>query len=173
MPEEERISPAVVIGGGLLLGLGATAAVAAIALAALPTPPGAEFKVSDLIISPAEVTPEQIVTISCTVTNIGTEAGTYTVHLGGDFVAEQIVELAPGESKTIAFEVTPTVPKTYNVSVDGLTGTFSVVGVADIRVENLVISPAEVLIGEKVTISCQATNYGTATGSKAITCLVS
>lgn len=33
---EERISPAVVIGGGLLLGLGAAVAVAAIALAAPP-----------------------------------------------------------------------------------------------------------------------------------------
>ncbi len=36
MPEEERISPAVVIAGGLLLGLGAAVAVAAIALAAPP-----------------------------------------------------------------------------------------------------------------------------------------
>lgn len=42
-------------------------------------PPGAEFKVSDLVISPAEVNPGQPVTISCLVTNIGSEAGSYTV----------------------------------------------------------------------------------------------
>ncbi|GAI59013.1 unnamed protein product, partial [marine sediment metagenome] len=52
------------------------------------TPPGAEFRVSNLVISPTEVNPGQPVTISCTATNIGSEAGSYTVHLGGDFVAE-------------------------------------------------------------------------------------
>lgn len=39
MPEELKISPAVVIGGGLLLGLGALLGVYALAQAAPPTPP--------------------------------------------------------------------------------------------------------------------------------------
>ncbi|MBA7498885.1 hypothetical protein ES704_01623 [subsurface metagenome] len=52
MAEERRISPAVVIGGGLLLGLGAALGVYALTRAAPPTPPpegyvcphcGAEF----------------------------------------------------------------------------------------------------------------------------------
>lgn len=137
-------------------------------------PPGAEFKVSDLTISPTEVNPGQPVTVSCTVTNIGSEAGNYTVQLGGDFMAEQVVSLGPGESKTISFEVTPAAAKTYSVSVDGLSGSFvaTTVPVADIRVENLVISPTEVNVGEPVTISITATNYGTAAGSKVITCEV-
>lgn len=139
------------------------------------TPPVAEFKVSDLVISPPEVNPGQIVTISCTVINIGAEAGDHTVKMGGDFVAEQSVTLQPGESKVVSFDVTPAVAKTYSVSVDGLTGTFKATKkpAADIRVENLVISPAEVYLGEKVTISVTATNYGTAAGTKKITCTVS
>ena len=137
-------------------------------------PTGAKFVVSDLVISPTEVNPGQPVTITCSVANIGSEAGDFTVHLGGDFVADQTVSLAPGESKTVSFEVTPAAAKTYSVSVDGLTGSFvaTEVPVADIRVENLVISPAEVYVGEPVTISVTAKNYGTKAGSKTITCNV-
>ncbi|MBA7543244.1 hypothetical protein ES705_35574 [subsurface metagenome] len=44
---------------------------------------------------------------------------------------------------------------------------------ADIRVENLVIEPAEVNVGQKVTITCTAKNYGAAAGAKTIVCAVS
>ena len=39
-------------------------------------------------------------------------------------MAQQTVALAPGESKTVSFEVTPPVAKSYSVSVNGLTGSF-------------------------------------------------
>jgi len=138
-------------------------------------PPGAEFRVSKPVIFPTEVQIGQPVTISCQVTNIGAEAGSYTLRLGGDFMAERSVTLAPGESMTVSFEVTPTVAKVHSVSVDGLTGTFRATEkpVADIRAENLVIEPAEVIVGEKVTISVVAKNYGTAAGTKRIVCTVS
>ena len=45
-------------------------------------------------------------------------------------------------------------------------------GVADIRVENLTIEPVEVYVGDQVSISVVAKNYGTASGSKVITCNV-
>jgi len=45
--------------------------------------------------------------------------------------------------------------------------------VADIRVENLIVEPTEVEVGEAVSISVVATNYGMASGSKKITCTVS
>lgn len=138
-------------------------------------PPVAEFRVSDLVISPTEVNPGQIVTISCTVTNIGAETGSYTITLGGDFMAEQSVSLAPGESRTVTFTVTPTVAKSYSVTVNGLAGSFvaTEVPVADIRVENLRIEPAETEVGKPVLISVDVTNYGNARGSKVITCTVS
>jgi len=137
-------------------------------------PPGAEFRVSKPVMQPAEVQVGYPVTISCLVTNIGSEAGSYALKLGGDFVAEKSITLGPGESQEVAFEVTPTVAKTYSVSVDGQTGSFRAVAVpvADIRVEDLVISPAEVMVDEKVTISVTAKNYGGASGSKTITCNV-
>ncbi len=162
--------PLPVIGVGPVLGKSAIMTVEVVSVA----PPGAEFEVSNLLISPAEVQVGYPVIISCLVVNIGTEAGTYTVHLGGDFVADKSVTLQPGESRTIAFEVTPTVAKTYSVTVDGLYGSFvaTTVPVADIKVENLEISPSEVQVGQPVTISVTATNYGTAAGTKKITCNV-
>ena len=137
-------------------------------------PPGAEFKVSNLVVSPTEVQVGFPVSISCLITNIGGQAGSYTVALGGEFVAEQSVYLAAGESKAVSFDVTPTAAKTYSVSVDGLHGSFvaTTVPVADIRVENLTITPSEVYVGEKVTISVTAKNYGAAAGSKKIICTV-
>jgi len=42
-------------------------------------------------------------------------------------MAEQTVELEPGQSRVVSFEVTPTVAKTYSVSVDGLGGSFEAV----------------------------------------------
>ena len=158
------------------LGLAAVATTAIIlATRTKAAPPGAVFKLRELSISPQAVNPGQTVTISCVATNIGSEAGSYTVILGGDFMAQQSVTLQPGESKAVSFEVTPTAVKTYYVSVDGLSGSFVVTTapVADIRVEDLLISPTEVYVGEPVTISVVVTNYGTAAGSKTITCTVS
>jgi len=173
MPEEERrISPAVaIVGAGLGLGVLGTVALVALAKAA---PPGVKFTLSDLVISPTEVNPGQPVIISCLVTNIGDGEGTTIITLGGDFMAEQVVSLAPGESKVVSFEVVPDIAKTYSVSVDGLYGSFvaTEVPVADIRASNLVISPTEVYVGEPVTISVTVTNYGAAAGSKVITCNV-
>lgn len=39
-------------------------------------------------------------------------------------MAEQVIELVPGESKLVSFEAVPSVARTYQVSVDGLTGSF-------------------------------------------------
>lgn len=39
-------------------------------------------------------------------------------------MAEQIVELTPGESRVVSFEAVPKIAKTYRVSVNGLTGSF-------------------------------------------------
>jgi len=138
-------------------------------------PPGAEFRVSKPVISPAEVQVGYPVTITCLVTNIGAEAGDYTVRMRGDFVEDQTVTLQPGESQQVSFVVTPTVAKSYSVTVDGQTGTFRAVEVpvADIRVEDLTITPSEVMVGEQVTISVTATNYGTAAGTKRIVITVS
>lgn len=48
-----------------------------------------------------------------------------TVVPEGGGSAETTVSLAPGESKNVAFDVTPAAARTYQVSADGLTGSFS------------------------------------------------
>jgi len=42
-------------------------------------------------------------------------------------MAEQTVELEPGESRVVTFEAIPHEAKTYHVSVDGLSGSFKAV----------------------------------------------
>lgn len=42
-------------------------------------------------------------------------------------MAEQTIELAPGESRVVSFEAVPHEVKVYHVSVDGLTGSFTAV----------------------------------------------
>lgn len=122
-------------------------------------PAVAEFKVSGLTISPKELTVGQVVTISCTVTNIGLELGDYTVKLGGDFMAEQTVTLEPGESKTITFEVVPDVAKSYSISVDGLSGSFvATEEIVDFELARPMVSPAEVTPGTAITITCPVTS---------------
>lgn len=48
-------------------------------------------------------------------------------------MAQQSITLPAGQSQVVSFEVTPTVVKTYQVSVDGLTGSFSVATLPSIR----------------------------------------
>lgn len=128
-------------------------------------PPVAEFKVSDLVISPTEVNLGQAVTISAKVTNIGTQAGDYTVKLGGDFTGEETLTLEPGGSRRISFEVVPTIAKTYSVSVDGLTGTFRAtevpVEVVDFDLTRPTVTPETITPDTDITITCPVTSLCT------------
>jgi hypothetical protein len=89
-------------------------------------------------------------------------------------MASQTVTLGPGESQVVSFTVTPSAEGTYHVAIDGLTGSFVCTAAphADIRVENLVISPSAPYVGEVVAISVTVTNYGNAPGTKTITCTI-
>lgn len=87
------------------------------------------FSVSNLVINPTTAPLGQAVVISCTVTNTGSQAGSYTVKLSGDFIAEQTVSLNPGESTIVSFSVTPIIAKIYSILVDGLSGSFEITSV--------------------------------------------
>ena len=80
---------------------------------------------------------------------------------------KKTVSLNPGESKVVTFTYTPTVAKGYTVSADGLSGTFVAMEAPEamFTVTNLLIEPAEVYVGETVTISVVVTNVGGKTGS--------
>jgi len=88
----------------------------------------AKFMVSNLVITPDTVLPGEEVTISIDVENIGNIESAYTATLRvNDMVeATKDVTVAAGEIKTITFTISKIEKGTYNVAVDGLTGTFSV-----------------------------------------------
>ncbi len=94
----------------------------------LAPPAQAEFELSNLVVDPSEVGPGETVTVSIAVTNVSELEGTCTVTLKINNVVEatEDVTLAGGATETVTFPVSRDVEGTYNVEVDGLTGTFVV-----------------------------------------------
>ncbi|GAJ11447.1 unnamed protein product, partial [marine sediment metagenome] len=65
-------------------------------------------------------------------------------------MAEQQITLNPGESEQVAFETTPTIAKTYQVSVDGLTGSFVAIK-AVVEISSITVSPPSLSDGDAFT----------------------
>lgn len=87
----------------------------------------AEFIVSDLTVSPTEVTEGEPVTVTGLVTNIGEEEGTHTVNLKIDGLVTELAEvtLEGGTSTTVSFTLTEA-EGVHTVVVDDLTKDFTV-----------------------------------------------
>jgi len=97
-----------------------------------PEPAPAAFRLSSLTISPNEVALGESVTISVEVTNTGEEAGNYTVTLKIDGVVEASKDITvnAGDSQKVSFTTVRDLPGGYAVDINGLGGTFVVVGEA-------------------------------------------
>jgi hypothetical protein len=89
----------------------------------------ASFTISSLVISPVQVSAGEKVDISMAVANTGGLPGSYTVVLSINGVeeAEKSVTVAAGSIQTVSFSVTKTEAGSYSVTVDGLSGSFTVV----------------------------------------------
>ena len=87
---------------------------------------------------------------------------------------QKTVILNPGESKEVTFTVTPTVIGPHVVSVDGLSGVFTVLQppTAQFVVSDLIITPATCYPGELVLISVTVRNIGPVVGTYTLTCEV-
>ena len=111
------------------------------------TPDPAKMSVSYFAIDPQQVLPNQEVVISANVCNGGEESGTKTVTLlvNGEAVESQSVGVSGGACKQVTFRVARSVPGTYQVSVDGMQGQFSVL--APRTVTNTVASQQSVGLG--------------------------
>ncbi len=105
-------------------------AAALVVTLALPATGNAQanFKVSDLVITPESVKQGETVTISATVKNEGNKQGEYTVTLKIDdqIVDTKEVNLAAGESETVEFTVTASTSGHHIVDLNGLPGYFTV-----------------------------------------------
>jgi len=89
----------------------------------------AAFKFDRLVISPTTVVPDMAVTIRISVVNIGGRTGETTVILkiNGVKEAEKQITMDAGASQIADFTVSRKEPGTYNVEINGLKGSFTVV----------------------------------------------
>lgn len=87
---------------------------------------------------------------------------------------QKTVSLNPGESKAVSFTVTPQTVGVHGVSVNGLSGSFTILQppAAQFVVRDLVILPLLLYLGETVSISVTVTNIGLVAGSYTVTCEV-
>jgi len=127
---------------------------------------------SDLTITPEEVELGGDVTISLLVTSIDSQSFTYRVIMRiGELTRLVDVELDAYEAETVSCTITPDAVGDYDVTVDGLTGSFTVKAPivpprpAEFEVSNLTVSPSEVTEGEKVTVTVDVKNIGEEKGT--------
>jgi hypothetical protein len=101
-------------------------------IGAVTQPAPAAFSASNLSINPAEVKPNSTVNITLSVANTGGTEGSHSVVLkiNGVKEAEKGVTLAAGESQKVSFSVTKAEAGSYSVTVEGLSGSFTVVAPA-------------------------------------------
>jgi uncharacterized membrane protein len=87
-----------------------------------------EFQLSELTVSPVEVSPGESVTITVRVANTGGTDGKYITPLKINGASEQVLvaTVAAGSSQTLTFAVLKDTPGTYMVAIDKLTGQFVV-----------------------------------------------
>ena len=94
----------------------------------IPLNPPADFQISELTVTPAEVKAGEEVTISVKVTNIGGQSDSYTVSLMVNQTTEQTktVTLPAGASTITQFKITKQTLGTYSIEVEGLTDELTV-----------------------------------------------
>ncbi|MBA7654316.1 hypothetical protein ES703_62193 [subsurface metagenome] len=94
-----------------------------------PEPEPAAFSLSNLIVQPVEVQPDEAVNITVLLANTGGTEGSYPVVLkiNGVGEAEESVTAAAGGSETVGFSVTREEAGNYAVAVDDLSASFTVV----------------------------------------------
>ncbi len=133
----------------------------------------ADIRLENLTIEPDEADVGEEVTISVTATNYGEVAGSKTVVLTvGSTTVEQTVELESDESRQVVFKVSPSTEGTYQVSVNGLTGSFTaVIRIVPWAFSNVTCSvgPSGVGTWRQVNFSATITNTGDSAATKTVT----
>ncbi len=94
-----------------------------------PTPMPSALKISNMLINPTEAWPEQPVNVSIDVTNTGNETISYSLPLSVNGQVDQHVQrnLAAGVATSINATVTEDALGSYQVTVGGKTGHFTIV----------------------------------------------
>lgn len=133
----------------------------------LPTPvgPSPNFTLTNLTVSPSEVSIGEEVTISAVVSNPNGPSGTYTATLkvdGNEVDSREVEIIADGES-TITFTWSPESAGTHTIDVGGVTRT--VTANIPFTINNLTIDPDSITAGGTATVSVDVTNDSGETGT--------
>jgi hypothetical protein len=88
----------------------------------------AEFEVSGLSLSKAEVEPGEEIEGSVLVQNVGEESGTYALSaaLDGSLIFEEVLSLNGEQSRTVTFDILSEDPGIHTVTIEDLEETFTV-----------------------------------------------
>ena len=142
-------------------------------LAPLAEQEAGAFSLSAVSISPAEINIGEEVTLSVTVTNTGAQSDSHelTLKIEGAVVDTAEITLDAGASGTVTFTTTKDVAGTYTANINGKTDTFVVKEqeAGAFSLSAVSISPAEINIGEEVTLSVTVTNTGAQSDSHELT----
>jgi hypothetical protein len=97
----------------------------------------ATFTVSDLVIEPKEIAPNEPVSISVIVANTGGSQGSFDVELYIHGVKEETktTTLTAGDDEVVSFSVTRRDAGTYSVAIYGQTGSFTVMLPVALKIE--------------------------------------
>jgi outer membrane usher protein FimD/PapC len=122
----------------------------------------AQFKVSDLSISPTFLiagSGDSNITVSVKVANIGNESGTYKLELKINDAIETTKDiiLDAGKDQTVIFPVTKKDVGEYNVAVENQKGVFNIAP-ASLDIKTLLIDPPEATPGTDIIISFTVQN---------------
>lgn len=98
-------------------------------LSPAPAPTPASFSLLNLTIQPVKAQPGEAVMITIDIANTGGTVGSYIVALmiNGVKEADKSITVTAGGTQTVTFFVTNKGAASYNVVVDGLSGSFTVV----------------------------------------------
>ncbi len=134
------------------------------------TPPLPPF-LDNLVITP-EVELGEDITISFDIMNPNNQSITYYARIKvGEISILVDIELDTYETKTVSHTITQLTEGTYDVTVDGLTGSYTVIVTpppptpAEFVVSDLMVLPTEIEEGWTAMISVTVTNIGEAEGS--------
>ncbi len=95
----------------------------------IESPARSDFLVENLTIEPAKVEPDEVVTITVSVTNTHDTWGIYSLalNINGVREAEKQANVDAGGTRNVSFSVTRENPGRYTVFINGLSGSFTVV----------------------------------------------
>ena len=127
----------------------------------------ARFEVTSIRVTPAEVAPEETVTVKAEIRNNGGVKGKYQAALliNGGIEITRNITLSAGASEWLTFNCSRRMPGNYKVGVGGMETAFKVLKPAELKVYSLEINPNPVPVGDEVQAGVGMRNYGDSKGA--------